>query len=241
MARQTGPHLIKCIIDGICFYISHGQGFVRACRAPDSKRVKTAPEFAGLRRYSDFLALAAPIASIMHQHLPQGKQRHHFQRLTGVAIQGMKAGRCSEDILLLMQEEAQLICKEIREGRVTMVVHGAQFLAAKWKNGKPVLVKRRRKTAILKSGASIQQKQEFEALQQANKPPVLKKSESGKVKTVIKRKGYGVVKLMKLHCADCTAALYQRRSCKPGRRHICLTVHNLCQPAGLLLRCRKRG
>lgn len=166
MAKQTGPFLIRCTIDGVCFYIANGEGCARASNPPEAKRVKKAPAFAEFRRYSDYLKQASPLASAMHKKLPRGKQRHHYQRLAGIAIRGMKAGGDRETVVRLMEQEAELICKEIHEGVVTAVVHGEQAWKVKWKDGGPVLQKRRRKTAILKSSASVQQRQAFEELKE---------------------------------------------------------------------------
>lgn len=163
MAKQTGDRLIQCTLDGVCFYEANGEGLARVSNPPEAKRVKKAAEFKELRRYSDYLKLASPLASAMHKKLPVGRQRHHYQRLTGVAIQGLKRGVGMETVIQLMEQEMELICSEIREGRVTAMVHGRQSWAIHWKDGEPVLKKRRRKTAILKSSASVQQQQEFEA------------------------------------------------------------------------------
>ncbi|GGH56647.1 hypothetical protein GCM10011379_00480 [Filimonas zeae] len=78
----------------------------------------------------------------------------------------MKAGGDRETVVRLMEQEAELICNEIHEGVVTAVVHGEQAWKVKWKDGGPVLQKRRRKTAILKSSASVQQRQAFEELKE---------------------------------------------------------------------------
>lgn len=164
MAIQTGPFLISCTLDGVCFYVADGQGRARVSNPPDAKRVKKALAFAGFRRYSDYLKQASPLASAMHKKLPAGRQRHHYQRLAGVAIRGMKAGGSMEVVMELMEKEMELIGEEIREGKVTAVVHGEQTCTIKWKDGEPVLRKRRRKTAILTSSAGIHQRQAFEEL-----------------------------------------------------------------------------
>lgn len=151
-------------MDGVCFYVADGEGRVRVSNPPEAKRVKKAASFSVLRRYADYLKLASPLASAMHKKLPAGKQRHHYQRLAGVAIRGMKAGEDMDAVVQLLEQEAALICDEIAEGCVTAVVHGEQLWAIQWKDGEPALKKRRRKTTILKSSASVQQRQVFEEL-----------------------------------------------------------------------------
>jgi len=167
MAIQTGPFLISGTLDGVCFYVADGQGRARVSNPPEAKRVKKTAAFAGFRRYSDYLKQASPLASAMHKKLPAGRQRHHYQRLAGVAIRGMKAGVSIEGVIQLMQKESELIAGEIREGRVTAVLHGEQTFTIKWKDGEPVLKKRGRKTAILKSSANIHQRQLFEELRRS--------------------------------------------------------------------------
>lgn len=235
MAKQTGPHLIKYNDGNVCFYVACGEGRVRANRPPASRRVKTAPEFAGLRNYANLLKLASPLASAMHKTIPKGRQRHHYQRLTGVAIQAMKAGKSRKEVEVLLQQEVALIGREIAEGHVTIVTHGAQLMTVKWKNGQPKLVKRRKKTTILKSGASIYQKQEFEALvqqQQGMTGKVATTKAAVKQKPVILQQYGPPAGLIQLYGAGKPVAGYYRRMRRRCSRCINFPVRSLRLSAG---------
>ncbi|BAV08064.1 hypothetical protein SAMN05421788_103402 [Filimonas lacunae] len=109
MAKQLGPIWIKGTIGGVNFYVANGEGLARISNPPGSKRVKTAPEFAGLRQYAHWLKIASPLASTVYQALPSGKQRKHYQQLAGKAILWLKQGHSTEEVLTLLQAEATTI------------------------------------------------------------------------------------------------------------------------------------
>lgn len=89
MAKQTGPFIFVGTFGCLCFYISRGMALVRVSNPLSSERVKTAPEFAGLRRYAELLKIASPLASAVYKALPQGKKRSDY-----VIISGLPAGLC---------------------------------------------------------------------------------------------------------------------------------------------------
>lgn len=114
MAKQCGPYIFKGTIDGVCFYIANGEGLVRASNPLSSVRVKEAPEFAGLRRYADWLKVASPMAAEAYKALPATRKRTHYQKLTGKAIHWLKQGKTREEATALLAEEITLITRELQ-------------------------------------------------------------------------------------------------------------------------------
>ncbi|BAV08745.1 hypothetical protein SAMN05421788_101202 [Filimonas lacunae] len=112
MAKQCGDFIIKDTIGGVNFYIANGQGLARISNPLSSKRVKTAPEFAGLRRYADLLKTASPLASAVYKTLPAGKKRRDYQKLAGKALLLLKAGHTPEETLQQLHIEANAMCQE---------------------------------------------------------------------------------------------------------------------------------
>ncbi|BAV06041.1 hypothetical protein SAMN05421788_106112 [Filimonas lacunae] len=82
------------------------------------KRVQTAPEFAGTRKYAQLLAIASPLASAVHQALPANRQRSHYQQLAGKAIQWLKEGKSEVEVRVLLQEAAEDIRSVLQPQRL---------------------------------------------------------------------------------------------------------------------------
>ncbi|MDR6341905.1 hypothetical protein HNQ91_004982 [Filimonas zeae] len=114
MAIFTGEPPFVGTRGGITIYRCGGQWRVRRCNRLCTKRVKTSAEFAGLRRYAHWLAIAAPLAAEVYRTLPDCRKRSHYQRLAGKAIQYVKDGKSSEDVMLLLLDEAAVIGRELQ-------------------------------------------------------------------------------------------------------------------------------
>lgn len=100
-------------------YIDRGITVARMRNPLSSSRVKTAPEFAGLRRYSDWLAIASPLASAAHRTLPENRRRKHYQQLAGKAIQWLKEGKSIAEVKALLTQAAAVISRELWVPRTT--------------------------------------------------------------------------------------------------------------------------
>lgn len=104
---------------GITIYKVNGQYRVRRCNRLNRKRVKTAPEFTGLRRYAHWLKMASPLASAIYATLPANRQRKHYQQLTGKAIQWLQEGLSVNTIAERLQEAAVCIRRQLLPPGVT--------------------------------------------------------------------------------------------------------------------------
>lgn len=103
-------------------YIDRGRTIARVPNPLDGKRVKNAPEFASTRKYAELLAVASPLASAAHRTLPATRQRVHYQRLAGKAIQWLKEGKSAEEVQLLLIEAVEEIRKELKQQRIETLI-----------------------------------------------------------------------------------------------------------------------
>lgn len=99
-------------------YKDRGRTIARVRNPLTRRRVKSAPEFANTRKYADLLVLASPLASAAHRTLPEGRQRTHYQQLTGKAIQWLKKGKSVADVQLLLEEAVEEIRKQLKQQRI---------------------------------------------------------------------------------------------------------------------------
>lgn len=115
MAKQSGPILITGLRNNLCFYLMEGKYYVRLKSSINGKRVKTDPAFAGTMQYAGLLAKASKISSAVYRSLPkEAKTKGLYRRLTGQAMQWLKAGHDSEQVITLLREacEPKKIVKE---------------------------------------------------------------------------------------------------------------------------------
>ena len=91
--------------DGICIYFMRGEFFVRTASSLTAGRVKTDPAFAETRRYSDILAKASKISSVVYRRL-SGKHKNHdlYNKMTGQAIRMLRDNRKEYEIIDLLSE-----------------------------------------------------------------------------------------------------------------------------------------
>lgn len=114
MAKQCGSYIVKGSIDNVCFYEMNGKGYARISNPLSSKRVKTAPEFAGTRRAAALLQQASPLACAVYKTLPKGKRTiTHRRNLTGTAIQMLKQGHAVAVIEAQLQADALIMLAEL--------------------------------------------------------------------------------------------------------------------------------
>jgi hypothetical protein len=93
MASKKGDIVITGTQGGISSYISHGLNIHRACSPLTSARVKEDPAFAGLRKSSNRMKEASPIAASLYNQIPKEKKEFNLYRLlTGEAIKMIRAG-----------------------------------------------------------------------------------------------------------------------------------------------------
>lgn len=142
MAKQ-GRVILKGTIQGLCFYEMHGKGYVRTSNPLSRERVKTAPEFAGTRRYADYLKTASPVASALYKTLPKDK-RQPAQRyaLTGLGITLLKAGKTVTEMEALLAQETEQM-REALEPRLRL--KHSLVKVGKGVNRKPLNRKMRKK------------------------------------------------------------------------------------------------
>lgn len=104
-------------------YIDRGITCARVPNPLCGKRVKTAPEFANTRKYAAVLAIASPLASAAHNTLPASRQRAHYHKLVGKAVQWVKAGKSADEIQVLLTDAADSIRKELKSKRIKALIH----------------------------------------------------------------------------------------------------------------------
>jgi hypothetical protein len=75
---------------GLTFYVVNGRQLVRSKTSINKKRFFTDPAFAKQRQYSQWLAIASPVASQIYRQLPP--QKGLQQRMTGLLITWLKQG-----------------------------------------------------------------------------------------------------------------------------------------------------
>lgn len=107
MARQSSDHTIRGTIDNLCFYAMEGKFYVRKKSSLSGKRVKKDPAFANTMRYAGLLADASRIASTVYQQLlPEQKVKGFYRKLTGEAMQLLKAGESRD----FVEQKLKFIC-----------------------------------------------------------------------------------------------------------------------------------
>jgi hypothetical protein len=104
-------------------YIDRGITCARVRNPLCGRRVKTAPEFANTRKYAAVLAIASPLASAAHNTLPASRQRAHYHKLVGKAVQWVKAGKSADEIQVLLTEAATAIRKELKKQWIKALIH----------------------------------------------------------------------------------------------------------------------
>lgn len=108
MAKQCGPILITGLRDNLCFYQMEGKYYVRMKSSLNGKRVKTDPAFAGTMQYAGLLAQASKISSEAYRSLPaEAKTKGLYRKLTGKAMQWLKAGHDPEQVMVLLPQECE--------------------------------------------------------------------------------------------------------------------------------------
>jgi hypothetical protein len=104
MAKQVGPFKITGCYDHICFYKMDGEYYARMKSSLTGKRVKKDPAFRRTMEYAGLLGQASKIASVVYRGLTMKKrEKGSYRKLTGQAMQLLKAGKTKEEILLLLQ------------------------------------------------------------------------------------------------------------------------------------------
>jgi two-component sensor histidine kinase len=94
MAINTGNHIIRGTYGEITGYISGGRNIIRSRTSLTGERVKDDPAFAGFRKSSDRLKLAAVIAANLYNMIPREQKRFSlYRQLTGEAIKLLKQSK----------------------------------------------------------------------------------------------------------------------------------------------------
>lgn len=104
MAKQIGPYSITGTVDNLCFYKMEGKFYVRSKSSLSGKRVKKDPVFKQTMFYAGLLSAASTIASgIYKQILADDKVKGLYRRITGEAMQLLKAGNNKAAVELQLQ------------------------------------------------------------------------------------------------------------------------------------------
>ncbi|RPD39849.1 hypothetical protein [Chitinophaga barathri] len=112
MAKQEGLIKIRGTIENITFYEMNGEHYARKKSTLSGKRVKTAPEFALTRVYSQIMALASKTAKTIYRSLPEEERDVAlYRKMVGAGQRLLKNG-CAEERL---EEELRKIFVPVAE------------------------------------------------------------------------------------------------------------------------------
>ena len=128
MAKQAGPFKITGCYDHICFYKMDGIYYARMKSSLTGKRVKKDPAFRRTMEYAGLLGQASKIASAVYRDSAmKKKEKGSYRKLTGQAMQLLKAGKTKEEILLLLRPAKRV---DIKAARIKKEPAAPSFLFA---------------------------------------------------------------------------------------------------------------
>ncbi|QEC68980.1 hypothetical protein FRZ67_17305 [Panacibacter ginsenosidivorans] len=100
MAKQIRLHFITGTYDNLCFYKMDGKYYVRCKSTLSGKRVKCDPAFKNTMYYAALMGNASKVASEIYRQIPATKKvKGLYRSITGAAMQQLKAGESTEQVL----------------------------------------------------------------------------------------------------------------------------------------------
>jgi RNase P protein component len=107
MAKQAGIIKMTGTVNDICFYKLKTEYYARQKSSLSGRRVKKDPAFAETMKYAELLATASRIGSVVYRSLSKEKrERRLYQQLTGMAMQLLKKGMRSDELIVVLRKEA---------------------------------------------------------------------------------------------------------------------------------------